>query len=290
MNIKKIQKLVGPVTGEQLAHVDCFVADKMGIFVPCSGPCLYSTSPIHSHPAYMFMLTHDSYCRIKISGAVKQSEHGRLYAVSPGVPHQELPYEDTPETFSRFTAIMLDAAFFESQLADYGISATVSWEAEEFPVAPDLITFVKEFMIESESMLPAREKLLNAIALKITHSLIRLMFHIVPEHERITTRAEIDRVTEYMHANYKNRIPVKKLARLVPLSESHFSRVFKSETGKSPLDYLIDLRLGKAKKLLRAGGKSITRIAIDCGFGSSAHFSSCFSQRFKISPSDFKKK
>ncbi|MBU1614775.1 AraC family transcriptional regulator [bacterium] len=116
-----------------------------------------------------------------------------------------------------------------------------------------------------------------------------MIYNLKSSAERITSRIEIDKVIEYLHFNYGQKISVEEMARAALLSPSHFASVFKKETGRSPMDYLIALRLNKAKKFLRAGGKTITEIALECGFASSSHFSSCFRQEFAITPSEFKK-
>jgi AraC-like DNA-binding protein len=55
------------------------------------------------------------------------------------------------------------------------------------------------------------------------------------------------------------------------------------------MEYVNELRLERAKKLLLAGGKSMTEIALDCGFGSSSYLSSSFHQAFKMTPSEYQR-
>lgn len=71
------------------------------------------------------------------------------------------------------------------------------------------------------------------------------------------------------------------------MSESSLNKVFKEELLYSPIEYLINIRLDKAKKLLRSKSKSITEIALECGFSSLSHFSSCFTKANNISPRSY---
>ena len=124
--------------------------------------------------------------------------------------------------------------------------------------------------------------------IEICHVLIRAVFEIAPADEQIATRLEIDRVVQFLHTGPGKKITVKEMAERACMSPSHFARTFKKELGLPPLAYLLQARLGRAKKLLAAGDKSITEIALDCGFSSTSHFSSCFRRRFKISPRQFR--
>jgi AraC-like DNA-binding protein len=62
-----------------------------------------------------------------------------------------------------------------------------------------------------------------------------------------------------------------------------------AHAGTTPSAYLLEHRLTMAARLLGNRGASITQIALDCGFSSSAHFSRCFAQRFLMPPREFRK-
>lgn len=74
------------------------------------------------------------------------------------------------------------------------------------------------------------------------------------------------------------------------VTEDDFGRVFKKETGTTPGEYLMEVRLLQAQKLLRRHEIMMTEIAMRCGFNSSAHFTACFHKRFGITPSVYRSK
>lgn len=78
---------------------------------------------------------------------------------------------------------------------------------------------------------------------------------------------------------------VAQLARSVALSPDHFSRSFKASTGRPPYQVLSEMRIERAKALLRESRLSITELALDLGFSSPAHFSSRFRQLTGLTPS-----
>ncbi len=72
------------------------------------------------------------------------------------------------------------------------------------------------------------------------------------------------------------------------MSPYHFIRIFKNETGKTPYEYLVDIKIEKACSLLRRSNLSVTEICFLCGFNSSSHFSTVFKQKIGVSPSMYR--
>jgi transcriptional regulator GlxA family with amidase domain len=144
-------------------------------------------------------------------------------------------------------------------------------------------------MIESDNKMQGSEIILHALNLEICHLIIRGIFNFTPEVDRISNRLEIDKAIEYLYSNLDKKITVEKLAKIACMSPSHFFRVFKKEIGQPPQDYLNKVRMKMVKNLLKEPDRSITEIALDCGFGSSSYFSACFKKAFNTTPSDYKK-
>ena len=280
--LKRIRRLVGAATKEQLRYVDCFVGGHIGLFTPVGGACFYALTPEHSHPSYMFVLHFDDQTAIKLNGKIIMSRHGKIFALSPGIKHQELPSDLPP----RYIAILIDKSFFEEQLFLYSVEKD-TLRGTFYDATSDLLPILKRFMIEADNKMPGSEAVLYALSTEIAHSLIRSIYDFKPKYDRISGRVEIDRAIDYLHSNSGSRITVADIARAACMSPSHFSHVFKSEVGESPLNYLNRIRMARVKKLLLARDKSITEISLECGFGSPSYLSARFYKKFKISPSDF---
>jgi transcriptional regulator GlxA family with amidase domain len=145
-------------------------------------------------------------------------------------------------------------------------------------------------MIEADSRTAGSSAVLGALSVEICHSIIRMIIKVPAPAGRIADRVELNRVIEHLHTHLDDRITVESMARVAHLSASHFARVFKRETGKAPMEYVRDLRLERAKKLLIAGDKSMTEIALECGFGSPSYLSACFQKEYKLTPSEYQKR
>ncbi|RNB89912.1 AraC family transcriptional regulator [Brevibacillus fluminis] len=100
--------------------------------------------------------------------------------------------------------------------------------------------------------------------------------------------AEIDAVVAYIHENLYEPLPLGRLANYVAYSPYHFTRIFKERIGLSPLYYVSSLRLQKAKDLLLNTGLSVRDIGLEIGQQSMGTFSTRFTERVGMTPTDFR--
>jgi AraC family transcriptional regulator len=99
----------------------------------------------------------------------------------------------------------------------------------------------------------------------------------------------IDRVIDHLRGNLHRQVKLEELAKVACFSEFHFHRIFGAVSGETLNNFTNRLRLEKAARLLRYSNKSLTDIALDCGFSSSATFSRAFRSGYDTSPSQFRK-
>lgn len=94
----------------------------------------------------------------------------------------------------------------------------------------------------------------------------------------------------HLEEHYAENITVETLASLSNYSVSHFSKLFKQLTGESLTQYLKNYRLETAADRLLNEDTRVSEIAVSCGFSNLSYFSRAFYHKFKVSPSDFRKK
>jgi AraC family transcriptional regulator len=99
----------------------------------------------------------------------------------------------------------------------------------------------------------------------------------------------MNRVIDYLRANLDRQVKLEELARVACFSEFHFHRIFGAVSGETLNNFTNRLRLEKAARLLRYSQQSLTDIALNCGFSSSATFSRAFRSGYHTSPSQFRK-
>ena len=108
---------------------------------------------------------------------------------------------------------------------------------------------------------------------------------------RLDYRSSIMRYCDYLRKNSRNSwFSIEMAAREFHISGTQLRRVFKSELGVSPSEYLAALRIDMAKKLLLTRPDlPISAIADDCGYSSVYYFSAAFRKAVSVTPSEFRR-
>ena len=93
----------------------------------------------------------------------------------------------------------------------------------------------------------------------------------------------------YMEQNYSNAgLTNQNVADHLDVSEVYFRRLFREEFHTTPKQYILDLRIRKAKQLLAEGHLPVNEISESCGFSSVYHFSRAFRQAAGLSPTEYR--
>lgn len=96
-------------------------------------------------------------------------------------------------------------------------------------------------------------------------------------------------IQNYLEKNYSKDINLDMLSKTFSISKFHMSREFKKSIGKSPIDYLIDVRISRAKTLLYDTNRPISDICQLVGIPNPNHFLYLFKEREGVTPSAFRK-
>ena len=111
----------------------------------------------------------------------------------------------------------------------------------------------------------------------------------LPDFDRIRPSASIRSAISYLRENYADSdVTLGRVARTVYMSQYHFSRSFKEQTGWRFIDFVTTLRLTQAQQLLRETATSITDISRTVGYRELSHFQRTFKKRFGMSASSYR--
>lgn len=97
------------------------------------------------------------------------------------------------------------------------------------------------------------------------------------------------RALNTMQRDYARPLSVEQLAQQSGYSSPHFHEIFHSHLGTTPHEFLIQLRIQKAKEQLVLTNDPVKTIAIECGFSHAAAFSHSFKQRTGMTPGSFRR-
>jgi len=98
-------------------------------------------------------------------------------------------------------------------------------------------------------------------------------------------QARIARSLSIIHGDLEANPSVEALAREANMGTSTFHRVFKAQTGESPLRYIKRVKLAAARRMLRSGDLGVAEVAARVGYESASRFARDFKRAFGVSPS-----
>lgn len=101
---------------------------------------------------------------------------------------------------------------------------------------------------------------------------------------------KVNKIYEYIFVNFQRDISLDEVADLVNITPGSLCRYFKSKTGQTLFDFLKEVRIGYACKLLSVTNKTITEICYESGYNTLAHFNTQFKELKDMTPSEFRKK
>lgn len=123
---------------------------------------------------------------------------------------------------------------------------------------------------------------------KTIHTLEKMTFLKASTRQEIYRRVSL--AQDYIHANWNKKLRLKTIAQAAQLSTNHLLRSFKQIHHQTPGQYLTQLRISKAKDLLRHSNFTISEISFEVGFISLGSFSNLFKKKVGCSPLQFRKK
>ena len=98
----------------------------------------------------------------------------------------------------------------------------------------------------------------------------------------------IETIYRFFKDNYHRKIKIDEVADLVNMSVISLSRLIKRSTGKSFIEFLIEVRLGSATRQLIESNKNVTQICFDCGFNNISNFNRIFKKYRNCTPTEFR--
>ena len=102
--------------------------------------------------------------------------------------------------------------------------------------------------------------------------------------------ARLKTILQMIDERYMEKLSLQDFARSVSLSPGECERFFKKGTGASLFQYLMQVRIGKSKELLRNTDGSVAEIAQASGFSSQSYFTVCFKRMENCTPLQYRKK
>jgi AraC family transcriptional regulator, glycine betaine-responsive activator len=129
------------------------------------------------------------------------------------------------------------------------------------------------------------------IAVAVAEQFIHPQIRRQEDHQRLETHArygidspKLVEIIRLMERALENPLDMRQISNRVGISPRQMERLFREQVGASPKAFYLKLRLTRARTLLRQTINPILAVALECGFGSTSHFSHAYKRAFGISP------
>ena len=251
---------------------------------------------LHSHDFIEIALILSGEGHFVLGGKWYPVKKGDVLLINPGIQHQctyssaEAPLE---EFYVAFTDIHI-RDMERNQILFPGHECLIRPGEKTFVTLSRLCSLIKT---ESTSCQPGRYFMLKAYVTQMILLLYREQV-VAPvtieegyEFESTNKKYVVEQIIDYLDCHYNEKISLDQIARNMYLSPFYISKIFKSETGDTPINHLIKIRMEKARLLLdKQKDASIQDIALCVGYDDAYHFSKLFKKHFGESPSKYRKK
>jgi AraC-like DNA-binding protein len=247
----------------------------------------------HAHSAHEFIYIVGGEGEINSNDVDYCLGKGDLLLVEPesvhkGTAHPENPFElltlgynfGADRVYADPALFGLDSIFLELYLAyKRKIKAPLIHNCER------LQNVLFNLLDETIDNQRCRKELMRAYLIQFFTFLIRKLEPKIESDSASPDVAEaIIKAKKHIQSHFHEPIVLEDIAQVACLSQSHFCRLFKQETGFTPIEYLNSVRLEYAKTLLLYSNYTLTEIADRVGFSSIHYFSRCFKKYEGVSP------
>ena len=106
--------------------------------------------------------------------------------------------------------------------------------------------------------------------------------------ESVSDSRRVQKVQAYINEHFRKEIRLVTLAEMVGMTPVSFSRFFRLRTGKTLSEYIIDIRLGAASRLLVDSTRTVAEICYDCGINNLSNFNRMFKRKKGCAPKEFR--
>jgi len=249
--------------------------------------------PVHYHPEYELNLVMNTTGRRIIGDSFRDFEVCDLVLIGPNTTHAW--FEHQPTTAAHVVTIQFHSEFFSEMALNRKLMLPIREMLEKSKRG---ILFSKELAESNKDRIiqlsehKGFDSLLDFLSLLYDLAISRNQSVLAsPSYSGQFDPSKSQRlglINDYLNKNLANNIKLKEVADLINMSETAFSHYFKKRTQRSFSDYITDLRIGNAARLIIETDKSISEICYECGFNNNSYFNRVFKKQKGCTPGEFR--
>ena len=233
--------------------------------------------------------------RYRIEGQVYNVSEGDLLIFRPGVHHQALYVPEAEVPATEFFVGFCDVHLPGSEPNDVPLPGGGYIFHTSGELRQRIFRICSSMEAESNLCWQGRYFMLKAYLMQLLLLILREQSPIPQamkgySFESVNKKYVVEQIVNYFEDHYSEKISLDTIAENMYLSPFYISRIFKSETGDTPIRHLIHIRLERARELLVQDREmSIQEVAAAVGYEDAYHFSKLFKKHYGKSPSQIRK-
>jgi len=251
----------------------------------------------HYHPEYEICLTLNSIGSKHVGDHINHYDHPHLVLLGTNLPHSwHAKALDSTKPQTVYT-IQIPATWLENQIANNPelniLENMLKLSLRGIEFAPETTKKAITLFEEMNQADPIEHyillmKLFNLMAKDSNKKILASSFYIFENKTDISIN-KLDKVIKYIYQNFTQTLNADDLAELAHMSTNHFHRFFKQRTEQTLTQFINQLRIGKACKLLINSKTHISAISDQCGFRNISNFNRRFQIMKSCTPKEFRK-
>ncbi len=238
---------------------------------------------LHTHEYCEIMYVFSGNGNINIDGVNYPLKSGDLIIINPGIPHQETSTSDSKMHMAFFAVENFSVdGLPKNDLITPQMPPVISGMDYRYKIE----SYFTDLISESADSIMLSSAMSKTLAVALMILILRLY------HSRGTRNSDMKeecrRIKDYIDKNYTSPITLDSLSEQIYISKYYLSHIFKSQTGTSPIKYLLNKRISKAAQLLTDTDLRIRDIALRVGYDDPVYFSQMFKKVMNESPAAYR--
>ncbi len=294
------------VNGIPVFSNTCFPNPMDHVYIHKSSEYPEYVGVVHSHEYIEIVYVISGRARHTVNDITIEAKHGDIFIINSGIPHAFCSISDSDEPFCAYD-LMFTPEFFEidsDKRENYFDSLSTSFlfqtifenghtvgetlhlsENERSEVG----TLFRKIYDEYYGMECGYINIIRAYVIQLIIQIIRRMELPISEASSPRRTQMTDQILEYLCENFKNPISVGKLAEMIHVSPSYFSKLFYNATGMNLTAYLKKLRINAICTQLVNTDENIADIARGCGIEDMKSLYTAFKKETGMTPGTYRK-
>lgn len=256
------------------------------------------TYPWHFHSEFELLYVIDGRGTSFVADSIEDFKDNDLVLIGSNLPHfwrsDEAYFQENSDLNVKYLVIQFPDDFFKNQITSYPefyrIGELLKRSSRGIRFKKEIATQISKKIIKVNQTKGIQRILLLLEILQFLASTDKydLLAGELYQHEiHDFTNDRLTKVMHYLNTNYRHKIELKKVAEIANLHPSAFCRFFKEKSGKSLSEFVNDLRIGYACRLIIENKLSMSQICFESGFNNLSNFNKTFKKHLNLTPSGY---